>query len=58
MAQKVSNEVLTRPKYHDLSPIPLNILILDKENEDLKSVIDQNKYTVHVGQLDTHYVSL
>ena len=40
-----------------LSPIPLNILILDDQNEDLKSVIDQDKYTVHVGPLDEHYVS-
>ena len=56
MAQK-SPEILVRPKCHDLSPIPLNILILDDQNEDLKSVIDQDKYTVHVGPLDEHYVS-
>ena len=56
MAQK-SPEILVRPKCHDLSPIPLNILILDDQNESLKSVIDQDKYTVHVGPLDEHYVS-
>ena len=56
MAQK-SPEILVRPKCHDLSLIPLNILILDDQNEDLKSVIDQDKYTVHVGPLDEHYVS-
>ena len=58
MAQKVSNEVLTRPKCHDQSPIPLNILILDNIDEDFESVIDNNKYTIHYGPLDKHYVSL
>ena len=57
MAQKASSEVLTRPKCHDLSPIPLNILILDAVDEDLESVIDQDKYTIHHGPLDDHYVS-
>ena len=56
MAQK-RPDTLVRPKCHDLSPIPLNILILDRQNEDIKSVIDQAKYTVHVGPLDEHYVS-
>ena len=56
MAQK-RPDTLVRPKCHDLSPIPLNVLILDRQNENLQSVIDQAKYTVHIGPLDEHYVS-
>ena len=56
MAQNQNGSIL-RPKDRDQEVAPLNILFIDGDDNDLKSTIDNDQFTVYCGPLDECYVS-
>ena len=56
MAQNQNGSNL-RPKDRDQEVAPLNIHFIDCDDNDLKSTIDNDKFTVYCGPLDECYVS-
>ena len=51
------NGSILRPKDRDQEVISLNIHFIDCDDNDLKSTIDNDQFTVYCGPLDECYVS-